>query len=286
MAKLTPARPPDFPIAANCRSVRLRECGLMAWALECVATSGASLISATSQKPRSFRCDRSSKIRNRLQAPTRALPRSVRPGPVSGDDGQRNGTPWPNAFGRLHTGPSERSPAAYSTSSSSKFASIASAPSICSTAASASSARQRSISATCPANANAPGRFPLDPQQQRRHGEHDPLRLRHIDRRRRRIVADELPLSCGRRFAVGRGSFRFGRRHEDREQAAGKSALLRFGKIQMALLLALAGTPPPRPRRRADAAAAARRCGRRRSECAWERSPLVVLRFTKSSTAG
>ena len=32
-AKLTPTRPPVSPITANCRSVRLRECGLNAWAL-------------------------------------------------------------------------------------------------------------------------------------------------------------------------------------------------------------------------------------------------------------
>ena len=47
-----------------------------------------------------------------------------------------------------------------------------------------------------------------------------------------------LPVSCGRRFAVG-AIFSFRRRNEDREQAAGKSALARFGKIQMALVLAL-----------------------------------------------
>ena len=58
------------------------------------------------------------------------LPRSVRPGPVSGEEGQRNGTPCPNALGRLQTGPRERSPASYNTSKNSKFGSIASAPSI------------------------------------------------------------------------------------------------------------------------------------------------------------
>ena len=50
--------------------------------------------------------------------------------PVSGEEGQRNGTPCPNALGRLQTGPRERSPASYNTSRSSKFGSIASAPSI------------------------------------------------------------------------------------------------------------------------------------------------------------
>src|ERR1700730_4245907 len=67
-------------MAANCRSVRFRECGLIAWALEWVATSGALLIAATSQKPRSLRCERSIKIRKRLQAPISALPRSGKPG--------------------------------------------------------------------------------------------------------------------------------------------------------------------------------------------------------------
>src|SRR5580692_4145712 len=101
--------------------MRFRECGLKACALECVATRGALLIAATSQKPRSLRCERSIKIPKRLQAPISSLPRSVRPGPVSGDEGQRNGTPCPNALGRLQTGPRERSPASYNTSKNSKF---------------------------------------------------------------------------------------------------------------------------------------------------------------------
>ena len=45
-----------------------------------------------------------------------------------------NGTPWANAFGRLQTGPSERSPASYQSSSASSPGSIASAPSRWSTA--------------------------------------------------------------------------------------------------------------------------------------------------------
>src|SRR3979411_641431 len=84
--------------------VLFRACGLKACAFECVTTRGALLIAATSQNPRSLRCDRSIKIPNRLQAPISSLPRSVRPGPVSGEEGQRNGTPWPNAFDRLQTG--------------------------------------------------------------------------------------------------------------------------------------------------------------------------------------
>jgi hypothetical protein len=73
------------------------------------------------QNPRSLRCDRSIRILNRLQALINSLPRSVRPGPVSGEEGQRNGTPCPNAFDRLQTGPRERSPASYNTSRNSKL---------------------------------------------------------------------------------------------------------------------------------------------------------------------
>jgi hypothetical protein len=113
-----------------------------------VATRGALLIAATSQNPRSLRCDRSIKILNRLQAPISSLPRSVRPGPVSGEDGQRNGTPCPKAFDRLQTGPRERSPAAYNTSRSSKLGSIASAPSICRTGANTPSSIPCWISST------------------------------------------------------------------------------------------------------------------------------------------
>src|ERR1700730_7474100 len=82
--------PPVSPIAVSCLSVRFRECGLKTCAFECVATRGALLIAATSQNPRSLRCDRSIKIPNRLQAPISSLPRSVRPGPVSGEEGQRS----------------------------------------------------------------------------------------------------------------------------------------------------------------------------------------------------
>ena len=89
-----------------------------------------------------------------------------------------------------------------------------------------------------PANTNAPVRLPLDPEQQRRHGKHHALRFSGIDSRRRRIVTDDAAGLLRSRFAVG-AIFPFRRRHEDREQAAGKSSLERLGKIQMALLLAL-----------------------------------------------
>ena len=39
-----------------------------------------------------------------------ALPASVSPGPVSGEDGKRNGTPWPKMLARLHTGPMRAQP--------------------------------------------------------------------------------------------------------------------------------------------------------------------------------
>ena len=95
-------------------------------------------------------------IRSSLQALISALPASVRPGPVSGGLGKRNGTPWPKMLGRLQTGPSERRPAAYSTSSASSSGSIASAPSMCSTAARVPSARQRRMSAALRQTATAP----------------------------------------------------------------------------------------------------------------------------------
>ncbi len=111
-----------------------------------------------SQKPASFRWLTSTRIPSSPQRRTSARPASVSPGPVSGDDGEMNGTPWANAFGRLHTGPIDRSPAPYQRSSASSPGSIASAPSRWSTAAGgpASSPNARSRSAphrairTCP----------------------------------------------------------------------------------------------------------------------------------------
>ena len=68
-------------------------------------------------------------IPSSAQRVTSARPASVSPGPVSGEDGEMNGTPCANALGRLHTGPIERSPAAYQRSSASRPGSMASAPS-------------------------------------------------------------------------------------------------------------------------------------------------------------
>ena len=101
-----------------------------ACAAEWLATSGPGSIAATSQKPASFRWLRSTRIpSSRAPAHERDARRRCRPGPVSGEDGKTNGTPCPNAFERLHTGPSERRPAPYQNSSASSPGSIASAPS-------------------------------------------------------------------------------------------------------------------------------------------------------------
>ena len=65
-----------------------------------------------------------------VASPDQLLAKVRQTGSRSGEEGQRNGTPCANAFDRLQTGPRERSPASYNTSRSSKFGSIASAPSI------------------------------------------------------------------------------------------------------------------------------------------------------------
>ena len=54
---------------------------MSAWALEWLATSGAVLSWATSQKPFSFMCDRSTRMPSSLHPRTSALPASVDPGP-------------------------------------------------------------------------------------------------------------------------------------------------------------------------------------------------------------
>ena len=109
-AKLTPTTPPESRIASSCASVRFRVDAHSACAFECVATTGRSEISATSQNPRSFRCETSTRMPSSLHARTSARPASVRPGPVSGDAGNSNGTPSANAFGRDQTMPIDRSP--------------------------------------------------------------------------------------------------------------------------------------------------------------------------------
>ena len=106
-----PTTPPLAATASSCASVRLRVDGQSACAFECVATSGAVERRATSQKPRSLRCERSTSSPSRLQRRTSRSPAAVRPGPVSGEPGKRNGTPSAKAFGRLQTSPIERRPA-------------------------------------------------------------------------------------------------------------------------------------------------------------------------------
>ncbi|MNT66018.1 hypothetical protein D3C72_2040500 [compost metagenome] len=97
----------------------------------------------------------------RLQALTRAKPASVRPGPVSGDMGKAKGTPWPKMLLRLQTGPSERRPAAWNTSSAVRSASIASQPSICRTAAKMPSSMAPRISPVLRQSRQAPARSRL-----------------------------------------------------------------------------------------------------------------------------
>ena len=69
---------------------------------------------------------------SRLQARTRlAAGRRSGPGPVSGEDGKRNGTPSAKAFGRDQTMPSERRPRSYQRSRSERSGASGSAPSRC-----------------------------------------------------------------------------------------------------------------------------------------------------------
>ncbi len=56
-------------------------------------------------------------IFNSLHRLTSAIPSSVSPEPIFGDDGKLNGTPSPKTVGRLQTGPIERKPAECKTSS-------------------------------------------------------------------------------------------------------------------------------------------------------------------------
>src|SRR5438094_952840 len=107
-----PTIPPERPISSSWASMRLREFGDSACALQWLAISGASDRDATSQNPRSFRCARSTRIPRRLHSETRRLPGSVKPPPMSGEEGTRNATPSAKAFALLHTAPSERKPRA------------------------------------------------------------------------------------------------------------------------------------------------------------------------------
>ena len=109
-ANTMPTSPPDAAIASSCASVRLRVDAHRAWTPECEAISGAPSSRATSQKPASLRWLRSTAMPSSAQRRTSRRPAAVRPGPVSGEAGNMNGTPWANAFGRLHTGPASAGP--------------------------------------------------------------------------------------------------------------------------------------------------------------------------------
>src|SRR4051812_8872283 len=97
-------------MASSWGSVRLRVEAHSACTPECEAMSGASSRRATSQNPASLRWLRSTATPSSAQRRTRRRPAAVSPGPVSGEAGKGNGTPGADAFGRLHTGPNDRSP--------------------------------------------------------------------------------------------------------------------------------------------------------------------------------
>jgi len=84
------------------------------------------------------------------------------------------------------------------------------------------------------AHANAPSRLPFNTEEKRHHAEDSPLRRRQFDGGRQRGFAARV---LRRRVTLGAGS-PVTRRDEDREQPSGESSLKRFGKIQVALVLA------------------------------------------------
>ena len=81
------------------------------------------------------------------------------------------------------------------------------------------------------ANSNSALRLPLDTEQKREHAEYSRLRCRQFNGGRDQGVPVDV---SRRRFVVGAGCS-IARRHENREQAPGKSSLTRHGKIQLAL---------------------------------------------------
>ena len=134
---MIPTSPSVAPIASSCASVRLRELARDARGRRSGWPPAARPRPAP--RPRSRLLVEVAEVDHDPQLGAAARPArgpaAVSPGPVSGLDGKMKGTPWPNALERLHTGPSDRSPAAYQCSSASSSGSIASAPSMCSTAA-------------------------------------------------------------------------------------------------------------------------------------------------------
>ena len=117
--------------ASSCSSVRLRgNRRERVHAAVCETTSGASESRATSRKPASFRCARSSITPSSLQARTSSRPAARETGPrVRRARDSGTGRRRPKAFGRLQTIPSERSPRSYQPRGCRGPASIGSAPS-------------------------------------------------------------------------------------------------------------------------------------------------------------
>ena len=205
--KQTPTTPPESRTASSCRSVRLRSCGVSAAAHAWVTTSGRSAIAATSQKLRSFRCERSTRMPSSSHARTSARPASVRP--------PSEVTPWANAFGRLHVGPTERSPSAWSAGSSSRPGSIASAPSMCMTAS------------TGPPSSRSPGERATRTRSR-------PLEREQLADARERVADGEVVLDGRLRLAVGR--IAVGVRREDREEAAREPAGAGAREVEVTLV--------------------------------------------------
>ena len=77
--RLTPTSPFRRAISANCRSVRLRGWRHSARESLCVATNGPSIVSHTSQNPRSDRWDTSTMIPFAAQSRTSCFPSAVNP---------------------------------------------------------------------------------------------------------------------------------------------------------------------------------------------------------------
>ena len=205
--KQTPTTPPESRTASSWRSVRLRSCGVSAAAHAWVTTSGRSAIAATSQKLRSLRCERSTRMPSSSHARTSARPASVRP-PSEVDAVGERVRPAPR-------GPSERSPSACSAGSSSRPGSIASAPSMCMTA--------------------SDGAAELEVAGRARHAHRSrPLEREQLADARERVADGEVVLDGRLRLAVGR--IAAGVRREDREEAAREPAGAGAREVEVALV--------------------------------------------------
>ncbi len=212
-AKLTPTTPPESRTASSCASVRFRVDAQRACAFECVATIGRLDVSTTSQNPRSFRCETSTRMPSSLHVRTSARPASVRPGPVSGDAGNWNGTPSANAFGRDQTMPTERRPRSYQSCRFDRSSAIASAPSMC------------TIAVTSPSRKSSTDRARADRHRTQRVEQllGDPCGLVERNRGGKRHGSTASP--AGRRHrAKGRTARRTRRRTQTRPRFRGRCA--------------------------------------------------------------